>query len=85
MEGEQAAANSLKGGMEETLTLHNLGMDKALCQSLRTTNIMENINCNLKERLARIRRWVNSDQLAALHKALLEQIPKAKHIPVDDP
>ncbi len=88
--------------MEETLTLHKLGVEKELRQNLHTTNMMENINRTIKERLARIRRWVDSDQchrwvamalvfakerltkieqpdqLAALQKALLEQIPKTK-------
>ena len=35
MEGQQAAANSLREGMEETLTLHKLGVGKELQQSLR--------------------------------------------------
>ena len=62
MDGENAAANSLREGMEETLTLHRLGIGKELRKSLRTNNIMENLNRNIKERLARIRRWVSSDQ-----------------------
>ena len=108
MEGQQAAANSLREGMEETLTLHKLGVGKELQQSLRTTNMMENINRTIKERLARIRRWVDSDQchrwvamalvfaeegltkieqpdqLAALQKALLEQIPKTELLSMEE-
>ncbi len=48
--------------MEATLTLHRLGAGKNVRQSLRTTNIMENINRQLKDRLRRIHRWNNSDQ-----------------------
>ncbi|MCY4674359.1 MAG: hypothetical protein OXD43_11465, partial [Bacteroidetes bacterium] len=92
----------------ETLTLHKLGVGKELQQSLRTTNMMENINRTIKERLARIRRWVDSDQcyrlvamalvfaeegltkieqpdqLAALQKTLLEQIPKTELLSMDE-
>ena len=56
------AARSLLEGMEETLTLHRLNVDKGLRRSLRTTNIMEHLNSQVNGFLRRIKRWVNSDQ-----------------------
>lgn len=41
------AAASLKEGLEETLTLHKLGIAKQLRDRLRTTNIFESINSRL--------------------------------------
>ena len=61
-EGQHQAARSLMEGMEQTLTLHRLNVDKELRQSLRTTNIMEHLNSQINDSLHRIKRWVNSDQ-----------------------
>ena len=59
---EIQAANSIREGMEETLTLHRLGVPAELRQSLNTTNQVENFNGSLKNRLRRIKYWMNSDQ-----------------------
>ena len=40
----QSALHSLEEGMEETLTLHRLGLMSMLGRSLRTTNCIENVN-----------------------------------------
>ncbi|MCY4672355.1 MAG: transposase, partial [Bacteroidetes bacterium] len=56
------AAASLKEGLEETLTLHKLGVPKSLRDQLRTTNIIESINSRLAHTTRRITRWSNSDQ-----------------------
>ena len=40
----QSALGSLEEGLEETLTLHRLGMMPTLSQSFRTTNCIENVN-----------------------------------------
>ena len=61
-EGQHKAANSLREGMEETLTLHRLGAGKELRESVRTTNMMEHINSCLKKRVRKVARWVNSNQ-----------------------
>ena len=39
------AVNSLDEGLEETLTLHRLGMFEFLGISLKTTNCLESLNC----------------------------------------
>jgi len=54
-EGQYLAARSLTEGMEETLTLHRLGVGKQLRRSLRTTNIMEHLNSQINESLRRIK------------------------------
>lgn len=84
-EGHQRAANSLLEGMEETLTLHRLGVDKELRRSLRTTNIMEHLNSQLKASLRRIKRWVHSDQCHRwVAMALKEAEPRLKPIEHQD-
>jgi len=61
-EGYPEAARSLEEGMEDTLTLHPLGVHQNLRPCLRTTNIMESLNATVKERYRKIRRWNNSEQ-----------------------
>ena len=57
-----SAVRSLDEGFEETLTLHRLGLFKELGFSLKTTNIVENVNGLLQQRTGRVTRWKNSDQ-----------------------
>jgi putative transposase len=57
-----SAVASLNEGFEETLTLHRLGLFKELGTSLKTTNIVENVNGLLQQRTGRVTRWRNSDQ-----------------------
>lgn len=57
-----SAANSLNEGLEQTLTLHKLGVPKSLRDRLRTTNIIESINSRLAHTTRRITRWTNSNQ-----------------------
>ena len=53
------AAASLREGLEETLTLNRLGLDpeKALLKTLRSTNIIENLNGALKHTTRNVKRW----------------------------
>ena len=46
----QSAAGSLKEGLDETLTLHRLGLYGVLGRSLKTTNCLESINALVEER-----------------------------------
>lgn len=57
-----SAVNSLDEGFEETLTLHRLGLFKELGTSLKTTNLLENINRSLGRMTDRVCRWRNSEQ-----------------------
>lgn len=57
-----SAAASLDEGLEETLTLHRLGVMATLGLSLKTTNIVESINTGVGRRTDKIDHWRNSDQ-----------------------
>jgi len=57
-----SAATSLREGLEETLTLHRLGVFPALGRSLKTTNLLENVMARVEERTARVDHWRTSDQ-----------------------
>jgi hypothetical protein len=58
----ESAARSLLEGLEETLTLHRLGLAKELGQSLKTTNVLESIMAQVDRRVGRVDRWRNSNQ-----------------------
>ena len=50
----QSAAGSLAEGLDETLTLHRLGVYGVLGRSLKTTNGLESINALIEERCAKV-------------------------------
>ena len=56
------AAASLSEGLEDTLTLHKLGIRKELRDSLKTSNIIENLNSVLAHRSRNVKRWQSSEQ-----------------------
>ncbi|WP_041356120.1 hypothetical protein [Melioribacter roseus] len=60
----RSAANSLREGLEETLTLHRLGLAVELGRSLSTTNAIENVNSKLARYLRKIKSWKSPDMLA---------------------
>lgn len=72
-----SAAASLREGMEETLTLHRLGVPAALRVSLSTTNPMESPFATVRERTWRVRRWRNADQTQRWAAAALLRAEKA--------
>ncbi len=57
-----SAVESLKEGLEETLTLHRLGLFEELGASFKTTNCIENVNRQLERLTHRVSYWKNSDQ-----------------------
>lgn len=57
-----SAAASLLEGLEETLTLHRLGVFPALGISFKTTNLIESVMARVQARTARIDHWCTSDQ-----------------------
>ncbi|MGH7179701.1 MAG: IS256 family transposase [Tepidisphaeraceae bacterium] len=57
-----SAAASLLEGLEETLTLHRLGVFPALGRSFKTTNLLESVMARVQERTARVDHWRTSDQ-----------------------
>jgi transposase-like protein len=56
------AARSLEEGLEETLTLHRLGLFEELGRSLKTTNCIENLNGQVDRYLGNVKRWHHSPQ-----------------------
>ena len=58
----QSAARSLAEGLEETLTLHRLGIFPILGESFKTTNCLESINAAVAARCDKVDHWVNSSQ-----------------------
>lgn len=57
-----SAAASLEEGLEETLTLHRLGVFPELGQSFKTTNLIESVMARLEAKTERVDRWRTSDQ-----------------------
>jgi putative transposase len=58
----RSAARSLEEGLEETLTLHRLGIFAELGVHLKTTNAIENLNHRLEAYLGKVKHWVTSEQ-----------------------
>lgn len=58
----KSAVASLEEGLEETLTLHRLGLFTTLGRSFKTTNCIENVNKGLALYTDRVTYWQNSDQ-----------------------
>lgn len=77
----QSAVKSLDEGLEETLTLHRLGVFPILGISLKTTNCLESINAQVSRLLARVTYWKNSNQKHRwLASALLAIEPNLRRI-----
>ena len=76
-----SAVASLDEGLEETLTLHRLGVFRSLGQSLKTTNVLESINARVASRTDKVDRWRNSEQKHRwLATALLDLEPRLNRI-----
>ena len=58
----ECAVASLEEGMEETLTVHRLGVFPKVGISFKTTNCLENVNKQLARHTDRVNRWRTSDQ-----------------------
>ena len=58
-----SAARSLAEGLEETLTLHRLGVPDALRTSLKSTNIIESSLSRVDEISGRVKRWRSGNHL----------------------
>jgi hypothetical protein len=57
-----SAAASLLEGLEETLTLHRLGVFPELGVSFKTTNLIESVMSRIEAKTHRITHWRTSDQ-----------------------
>ncbi len=61
MELNPSAARSLEEGMEETLTVHRLGLDEMLRRTLATTNPIESAFSVVDRVCGRVKRWRGGD------------------------
>ena len=67
--------------LDETLTLHRLGVYGVLGRSLKTTNGLESINALIEERCAKVDHWQNSSQRHRwLATALLDIEPRLRKV-----
>ena len=77
----QSAAASLAEGLEETLTLHRLGVYELLGISFKTTNCIESANALVEERCSKVDAWQNSNQRERwLATALLDIEPRLRRV-----
>ena len=72
----ESAARSLEEGLEETLTLHRLGVFGELGTSFKTTNLIESVMARVEAKTRRIARWRTSDQKQRWCAATLLQLEK---------
>ena len=77
----ESAAASLREGLEETLTLHDLGIFPLLGASFKTTNCLESLNAMIEERCGRVDHWKNSHQKHRwLAASLMDIEPRLRRI-----
>jgi transposase-like protein len=59
-----SAARSLEEGLEETLTVHRLGVGSLLRRSLRSTNVIESCLATVRRVSRNVKRWQGGDHVA---------------------
>ncbi len=72
----RSAANSLDEGLEETLTLHKLGLVEQLGKSLMTSNTIESLNSQISKYAGKVTRWSSSNMRGRWIAVSLMQIEK---------
>jgi len=76
-----SAVHSLEEGLEETLTLHRLGVFATLGVSFKTTNCLESLNAQLGQMTDKVDHWRTSDQKHRwVASALLAIEPRLRRI-----
>ena len=77
----RSAARSLDEGLEETLTLHRLGLAEELRLSFTTTNVIESIHAHVGRLTDHVDRFRNSDQKHRwVGTALMEIEPRLRRV-----
>ncbi len=59
----ESALRSLDEGLDETLTLHRLGVSLTLRRTLMTTNVLESVFSLVEQRRGKVDRWRSSNQI----------------------
>ena len=72
----RSAASSLDEGLEETLTLHKLGLVEQLGKSLMTSNTIESLNSQISKYAGKVTRWSSSGMRGRWIAVSLMQIEK---------
>ncbi|MCZ6890233.1 MAG: transposase [Gammaproteobacteria bacterium] len=70
------AANSLREGMDETLTVIRLGVKDALRRTLSTTNPVENLNGSVEHYTHNVKRWRHAKMIVRWVAAALVDAKK---------
>ena len=70
----ESAARRLEEGLDETLTLHRLGVHEDLRRSLNTTNLIESVMAQIERQTQRVDHWRNSNQKQRWVAATLLQV-----------
>lgn len=70
------AAASLREGLDDTLTLMRLGISGALYRSLRSTNIIENVNGAVGKFARNVRRWRDGKMIVRWVASALREADK---------
>ncbi len=77
----EPAVRSLEEGLEQTLTLHRLGLFERLGKSLKTANCIESLMALISQRTDKVDYWRNSNQKQRwLATALLDIEPRLNRI-----
>ena len=77
----ESAVRSLEEGLEETFTLHRLGLTRDLGRSLKTTNMLESVMSLIGQVAGRVDYWKNSGQKQRwLAVALLDIEPRLNRV-----
>lgn len=77
----ESAVRSLEEGLEETLTLHKLGVFGQLGISLKTTNCIESVMSQVEQMTGKVDSWKNSNQKQRwVATALLDIEPRIRKI-----
>ena len=75
------AANSLREGMSDTLTLHRLGLNRILARSFSTPNCIESILAQVEQYTQRVDRWRNGAHIQRwVASGLLEVEPRLRRV-----
>ena len=75
-EVNESAARSLEEGLEETLTLHRLGVPASLRRSLRSTNLIESCFSSTRKFCRNVKHWRNGNMVLRWGGTMLNEAEK---------